>query len=190
MTQIDGVEDLEFWLNQQGIDTASWGCGSTKSVADLWTELKNGEITLQCDPPLREVGVVQIIIRRDDLVLLEVEQEFETGKRRSRNIFPSEKLRNQEDYLSAAKRGLKEEIDLDPQQVDFVEPSYKIRHQVSNSPSYPNLATRYTIHSIEAAVTELPLADFWRKNHAHAEGDPVKKHLWGWRLEQEASKLR
>lgn len=185
MSEIDGVATLESWLEQAGIDTTAWGKCQAKSVDALWKELKQGEITLQREPLLREVEVVQIIIRRDAFVLLEVEQELGNGEHRSRNIFPSEKLRSGEDFLTAAKRGLQEEMDLNPQTVIFLSHSYKKKQHTNSSPSYPNLPTRYTIHSIEAVVSELPLGDFWCENQAHTAGDPVKQHCWGWRTEAE-----
>ncbi|MEM7113678.1 MAG: NUDIX domain-containing protein [Chloroflexota bacterium] len=185
MNKINGVEALQTWLQQEGIDTSTWGVQQTKSVHSLWEELEHGEIILHEQPPLREVEVVQIVIRRDDYVLLEVEQELGNGRFRSRNIFPSEKLRGGEDYLEAAKRGLQEEMNLDPQEVTFVRDSYEKNRTTIASPSYPNLPTRYTIHRIEAAVSDLPGRDFWCINDGYEEGDPVKQHCWGWRREEE-----
>ena len=185
MNTINGVEALQTWLHQEGIDTSTWGKSQAKSIYSLWEELEHGEVVLHKRPPLREVEVVQVVIRRNDKVLLEIQQELGNGVFRSRNIFPSEKLRSGEDYLEAAKRGLQEEMNLDPQEVTFVRDSYEKRRTTISSPSYPNLPTRYTIHKIEAAVSDLPTTDFWCANDGQAEGDPVKQHCWGWRREEE-----
>ncbi|MCA9997609.1 MAG: NUDIX domain-containing protein [Anaerolineales bacterium] len=181
MTQENTVVALQLWLAEQGIDTTTWGRNGAKTVSDLWDELQNGDIKLHGDPPLREVALVQVFIWREQQVLLELAQEFDSGYQRQRLIPPSEKLRGGESYQEAAVRGLYEEMGIAPENICFVADSYRQFYRDTVSPSYPGLPTRYTVHRIEAEVTGLPDVDFWWENEAHGAGDPVRRHQWGWR---------
>jgi hypothetical protein len=174
---------LEAWLRVKGIDTALWGQGGAKGVAQLWDELSQGEITLQDDPPLRLVHVVQITIRRQNDILVEGEQEFDNGQRRWRNLLPSEKMQPGENYLDAAQRCLQEELGVDKRDISFVASTYGQKQMVADSPSYPGLLTQSTFHTIEAIVYGLPGNDFWHENSAnqHGRSDPVRRHHWVWR---------
>lgn len=181
---------LYAWLQQQNIDVTQWGRGAAKSLAHLWRELQNGDAVIKTQPTLRIVNVVQVVIRRDDLILLEKAQEFGDGQMRYRNQPPSEKMRIGEDYLAAARRGLLEELGVASDDVAFFQDSYRQRHAVIESPSYPGLPTQYTFHQIEAAVSTLPATDFWRDNASYVKGDPIKRHHWGWLDPQIATTLQ
>ena len=50
--------ELRQWLAQQPIETAAWGRGGAKTVADLWEELRSGDCLLQEKPPLRLIATV------------------------------------------------------------------------------------------------------------------------------------
>jgi hypothetical protein len=130
---------------------------------------------------LRIVDVVQIIIKRDGLLLVEMEQEFVNGQRRSRDLPPSEKIKPGESCVEAAYRCLCEELGLSRDQISIDESGYERRERVADSLSYPGLYSRYTIHDVHADVRGLPDGDFWRENVAAKDGDPVKRHLWAWR---------
>jgi ADP-ribose pyrophosphatase YjhB (NUDIX family) len=176
------AEDLQAWLNERGIDTRSWGTRDNKLVVDLWNEIDKGDAELQDDPLLRLVNVVQVVIRKENLVLLEAEQELGSGRRRYRNRPPSEKMRRGESVVDAALRCLEEELRVDTHLATLDESTCTQVSQVIDSPSYPGLSTRYTFHTIEATVKGLPTADFWRENSAFDQhGDPVKRHRWVWR---------
>ena len=179
--EFDSVEELADWLKAIGVDTAVWNKGAAKSVANLWDEYMRGDLLFQASPPLRIVEVVQIIIRRNELILLEAEQEFLNGQRRSRDLPPSEKIKPGESSIDAAYRCLCEELGLSHDQINFEESGYEKRERIIDSPSYPGLFTRYTIHSVQAYATGLPNGDFWRANVAVKDGDPIKRHLWAWR---------
>ncbi len=182
MANIRDLEDLNTWLIRNGVDISKWGTGNTKSLADLWNELAVGDIEVRDDPPARVVHVVQIVIRKGNYVLKELEQELGNGERRLRNRLPSEKMKLDENCIDAALRCLKEELDVDSQDVSFVTPTCEQVEQVTaDSPSYPGLLTKYTFHTIEAKVRGIPNTDFWRDNAAFGAGDPVKRHYWAWR---------
>jgi ADP-ribose pyrophosphatase YjhB (NUDIX family) len=181
MVIFNSALNLELWLRSRGIDIASWGTTGAKTAANLWHEYERGEITFRDDPPIRVVRVVQIILRRDKYVLFEITQEFSDGRVRQRYQPPSEKIIAGESQFAAAERCLREELGLDPRQIQLLGSTAESQGNLAESPSYPGLSTHYTVYSIEATVEGLPETDFWRENEAADEGDPVKRHLWGWR---------
>lgn len=170
--------ELAVWLTESGIDTAGWGSGASKGVADLWAEYTSGETTFQDDPPLRLIEVAETIIRRGDTVLMEIEQEFADGRRRARLLPPSEKLKAGEVPRVAALRCLREELGLSGTEVTLDEKP-NLTEGVADSPSYPGLQTHYRFYTFEAMTDVLPDEDFYRDNVA--SGDPVRRHRWGWR---------
>jgi hypothetical protein len=172
------ITDLAAWLDIQGIPRDAWGRGEAKTLADLWAEYESGETAFEDDPPARRVAVVQLRLRRAGKVLVELAQEFEDGRRRERHRLPSEKIKTGEDPFAAARRCLREELDLEPDaagELAIGEPS----EMVADSPSYPGLRTRYILYMVDGTGDTLPEEDFWRANTA--AGDTVRRHLWGWR---------
>lgn len=174
------VTILHQWLAEQGIDTKKWGVANAKSVKDLWHELKEGDSCLQTDPPLRHVHVAQIIVRREQYVLIETIQEFGTGRQRFRNQPPSEKMKRGETFSEAAVRCLYEELGTSISHVIFDQSTYSEIETTTDSLSYPGLPTKYTFHRIEAIIHGLPKSGFWRDNVSFLEGDPIKRHFWAW----------
>lgn len=176
----DVIEQLAAWLLKSGIDIESWGKGESKQLLDLWQEYKSGESSLTDNPPTRLIRVSQVLIGRDDRVLLELAQEFADGRHRVRLRPPSEKLKEGETPRAAAWRCLREELGLDEGDVDVDEMGQTIE-ETADSPSYPGLPTRYIFYVFKATASTLPDDDFYRQNDA--PGDPIHRHLWGWRRE-------
>ena len=170
--------ELADWLVGVGIEPASWGRGEAKRLADLWMEYQSGEATFRDDPPTRLIEVAEIIIRRGDALLIEVEQEFIDGRRRARLVPPSEKMKPGEAPRTAALRCLREELGLTAEDV-VMEKEADRTEAVADSPSYPGLSTCYLFHTFEATADGLPDEDFHRDNTA--PDDPIRRHLWGWR---------
>ena len=181
MKQFNNLEELANWLRSCGIDTGIWGTGQYKTIANLWEEYESGEVSFEEDPPLRNVSVVQILVRRGSMVLLEIEQAFANGERRFRHQLPSEKIKANETTVDAAYRGLQEELGLRGDQISLKSTEGEREEIIIDSPSYPGLSTRYMMQKVVACVDGLPVEDFWRDNRAFSQGDPVQQHLWGWR---------
>ncbi len=75
----DNPVALDDLLRANGIDTSQWGAGRSKTVADLWAEIVAGETRLRTQPFRREVlGVVEVIIRKGDHILIESCQTFQS----------------------------------------------------------------------------------------------------------------
>jgi hypothetical protein len=179
--EFEDIGQLQAWLASRQIKLSQWGSGGTKSLAHLWDEYVNGEVRFEDEPPLRVVQVVQVIIRRGDRILLEVEQEYSDGRRRTRNRPPSEKLKAGESHMEAAQRCLEEELGLGVSEMTFIDAAGNQEVQVTiESPSFPGLTTRYTLYTVEATVTGLPGSDFWLENRSSEEGDPIRRHRWAW----------
>ncbi len=180
MTQreFQSIDELTKWLMGAGIDTVRWGQGESKRLDDLWLEYTAGEASFRDDPPARLLDVAEIIIRRNDTVLIEVEQEFADGRRRARLVPPSEKLKPGESPRGAALRCLREELGLASEDVTLGETWITIEDAAVSS-SYPGLPTHYIFRTFEATADSLPDEDFYRENSA--PGDPIRRHLWGWR---------
>ena len=174
MNQFANIHVLEAWLGKHGINYETWGEKSSKSLYNLWQELEAGEVRLKV------VDVVQVIIRRDDTVLVEAEQEFFNGKRRHRDQPPSEKIKPGEALQDAAHRCLREELGVSPERIVLHMESHRQHQTNANSFSYPGLPSRYNVHVLEAAVSGLPEEDFWRENQTGDTVDPVRRHRWVW----------
>ncbi len=174
------LHQLLEWLKTQGIDTTAWGQGDAKSVGDLWQELLHGESTLQADPPLRRVQVVEVYVRENDRLLIESAQHFADGRVRTRNRPPSEKMHPAEAPLEAAQRCLVEELAIDPAALSFPLQQIPMRTIRDESGSYPNLSTEYTFYTVFARVHGLPSTSFTTPNAAHSDGDPIIAHQWEW----------
>lgn len=178
--QFEELEQLLNWLEGQGIETRSWGKGAYKSTQNLWDEYTAGDITFEENPPLRVVQVVQVLVLQDGARLVEKEQILTNGQRRFRDQPPSEKMKAGESRLEAASRCLQEELGVAEEQIRSMQFKQDRMEEVRESPSYPGLLTRYTMHEVKARLSGLPAGDFWRQNAAMSQGDPVKQHLWGW----------
>lgn len=212
--ELGSVDGLAKWLadrmsaEKPGID--SWGVDSqTKCVANLWTELNDGEISLEDSiPPRRTVHVASVKVRNESgMFLVESHQEMDDGRRRSRNRPLSEKMRPGENVENACRRGLYEELGPEMgarDRVEMILETYRREEQERDSFSYPGLLTRYVLHSMVASVRGLPSSDFCTtENEGHttngstngatngaangaANGSHnghalgVRKHFWKW----------
>ncbi len=181
MNQFENMDALAAWLGKHDIGYERWGHNSSKSLGNLWQELRAGEVCLQDNPPLRLVDVVQVVIRQGEQILVEVEQEFFNGQRRYRNQPPSEKIKPGETVFDAARRCLQEEIGIPAKDIALNLASHQEYQTNTNSISYPGLPSQYNFHLLEAAVSDLPKDDFWHENKAGGVIDPVKRHRWAWR---------
>lgn len=177
---MESAAALQDWLTGQGIVTAEWGQGQTKSAADLWVEVVGGESVLATDPPRRMVSVVQVEVWQDGRRVIEAEQEMEDGRFRPRHRPPSEKIKPGESVREAALRCLAEELGVERTAVAFLPHPLTTERHLSDSHSYPGLLTEYTLHTVQVAVSGLPPTPFWRNNRAAAQGDPVRRHRWEW----------
>lgn len=178
MQVFNDIHELSALMRLNEIDLSLWGHGTAKSLDDLWREISSGEIDMQPNPFRRVLkGVVSVIIRNGDKVLVEHEQILADGRRRSRDILPSEKMKMGESYSDAAIRCLAEELHIARENVAILKSTYQQKHEFRQSGSYPGLLSEYIIHTVEAQVIGLPNTDFWTAEHNQMEG----QHHWVWK---------
>jgi hypothetical protein len=182
MTEISGPHDLEKLLTANGLNISQWGLHSTKTVAELWQEMTEGETRLQAHPLQRIVEGVVIVVRHGDKVLIEQRQEFSNGHTRTRGLAPSEKMKSGESAIDAARRGLTEELGGLCGQIEIVKVWPEVRQVVRHSPSYPGLASCYLLHVVEARVQGLPAENFSTTERHQERGTTLMRHEWSWEV--------
>jgi len=190
MRNIKNINELTQLLSAKNIDTSKWGTGTTKTTNDLWNEIRNGESIIQDEPLLRIVDVINVIIRNGESVLIETSQELDDGRTRSRNIVPAEKKKTGESYIEAARRCLREELQVKDRNIEILESTYRQEQKIKESISYPGLSTLFRYHIVEAKVNGLPNTDFWTFESADNELDPISRHHWIWKREHLNAKAK
>lgn len=180
MADNDRVEMLLEWLKTNEIDTTLWGkSNGSKTVQDLWNEVHSGETSLQNNPPMRVLHIVQMIIKNGSKVLKEDYQE-RAGVKRSRGGYPTEKILPGETPYEAALRGLEEELRIKPDDASPVHVSQCECEEMRVSRSYPGLMTKYIIYKVEFAIPSLPHSSFQTVETPHVHDKPVIIHAWMW----------
>lgn len=179
MSQVkfEDIGELQAWLENAGIDLAAWGQRDAKQMTDLWQEYQDGESSFFDDPPFRVVEVAQIHIRRGELILIELGQEFNDGRRRVRGRPPAEKMKQGEEPRAAAIRCLHEELGLAAEEV-CLQGKETMAEESIISTSYPGLPSQYRHYTFNATVDSLPDEDFYRDD---LPASPIRRNWWGWR---------
>jgi hypothetical protein len=150
--------DLATSLSAAGIDLTKWSPElGTKSVTDLQVEIDIGETQLQSIEGMltRVVKVVNVTVRVEigdrSFLLVEDKQIFFTGAIRKRGLkCLAEKIINDEQPEIAARRALREEIELNFEG-ELVSIGEEIQQQ--SSPSYPGLSTQYHIFNYQVVLS-------------------------------------
>lgn len=154
-----------------------YGEGVAKSFQHLWREIEDGETSIiwENSHPIRVVQFAFVeIFSHDGKTLVEDRQEFGDGRIRRRGFRGiSEKLKGSEDSLDGAKRGILEELGLNPEllSLEFV----GMNTQENESSSYPGLMTRYTKFHYK---TEIP-AEMYQEEYIENGSDGMKT-FFGW----------
>jgi len=187
--EFNNKHELENWLSSKKIDTSKWGTGDSKTISNLWTEIIDKETKIQDNPPLRVVsGVVMVIIKKKDKILIEYEQEFKDGRKRKRDNPPLDKIKFKESYFDAAVRCLQEELGINSENINILRHTHKKEQKISESPSYPELNTKYYFHIVEAKVKGLPKEDF--QTFESGKSDTIKIHYWTWKNNKHRGSLK
>jgi hypothetical protein len=172
---------LHALLRSHEIDLSQWGRNDAKTMTDLWQELVAEEAYLQ-EPPLRRIvpGVVRLIIRHGNHLLIEVQQAFRDGRTRTRGIPPSETMRRGESYVHAARRCVEEELRVARSAVQVLEQTHQIHHALHRSRSYPGLHSHYTFHTVDVQVRGLPQEAFATEEYSPKDGALYVRNSWAW----------
>jgi hypothetical protein len=163
------------------VDVSQWGQNDAKTVIDLWQELVVGDVSLQ-EPPLCRIvlGVVRLLIRQGNCLLIEVQQTFDDGRTRFRGIPPSEKLRRGESYRDGALRCVEEELLIERSKVQVLEQTHQIHHTMHRSRSYPGLQSQYTFHTVDVQVQGLPHEEFSTDESRRDTNALAVRNYWAW----------
>lgn len=175
------ISELTDWLERAGIDLALWEKDGAKTAVHLHREVEVGDCELLDNPPRRVVRVVELLIAREGMQLMEVAQEMANGRLRHRHLRPAEKMKMGESVETAATRCAEEELGVGKTAVSIIGDNHRQKETMRTSPSYPGLLSQYTVFSVKTAVDGLPTDDFWIDNGSFTDGDPVRRHQWGWR---------
>ena len=116
LLRAESVTSMRQQLSAQGVDVSCWGVDTNRDIAELWSEVQNGEAELRLDSSgrvCRCLSVVKVCVRRPEAPhehLIEALQIFPDGRRRKRGMMLSETLLRHETPLEGASRGLIEEL--------------------------------------------------------------------------------
>ncbi len=153
------IHELKKRLVDSGIDLSLWGQGEAKTVENLSSEINDGEVELVSTPNgklTRKVAVANIDVTYINSAgqhyrLIERRQVLTDGRERMRTLETSvaEKLKAGEDVLSAAKRGVEEELGIS----NAILESRGTEQKLLDSPSYPGLISQYEVHKFSTSLS-------------------------------------
>jgi len=156
---------LEKWekrLRETGVPLEVWGKGKAKILSYLTGEISRGSAVMYFDDE-REIWIrklkaveVEVFFESPDGIsyfLREDRQIFKDGRERRRGFtWVAEKVEGEEDFLSAAVRGVEQELSLVSPFAS--EPKHlKSKEFERESDSYPGLITEYSIGCFEVYIT-------------------------------------
>lgn len=180
-TLFSSLEELQNWLSNNNVPIEQWGKGYAKTINQLFLELQRRECIIKTNPPMRILTVVQIIIKHDDLILVELSQEMQDQRRRKRSLPPSEKMKPGEGWHQAAVRCLDEELSIQENQFTILSKDCKPDIYEKQSQSYPGLLSQYHLYRVHVAADHLPKNEFWTVEKIQSgQKQAVRRHLWGW----------
>jgi hypothetical protein len=154
----DSIKEL---LRKHKINTDLFGVDHARTLDQLVQEVNSGETGLfeKPDRPgeLRRYLQILIVKVRNSMgaYLVETAHSFGVGLKRERNLFPATKVRPFEDKIWAVRRLLRE---LDIPFANARTCFGPRRTEISNSPSYPNIATVYLKQVVEVHLEEIDLS--------------------------------
>ncbi len=173
-------EELINYLISFNIPVESWGQGRAKTISHLFTEIREGETVLvQSGKELvRQIEFASVNVffqdGNDAYRLVEDHQKFKDGRIRQRKPSGSlsEKMKSGENSLAVAKRAVIEELGIGSEiQIS----GDKQIEEMEESPSYPELTTRYIKHVF---TVELKADQFSRAGYTENQEDKTTFFIW------------
>ena len=174
--------DIKTILEKHGISTKSWGTGSAKTIEHLQKELNSGESILIDNEGvlIRQITVLYIDVfcefNGSVFRLKEDKQVFIDGRERKRDYLTcsmAEKLKaNETPDKKAVARAISEELGVNLlKSIKFGD--VEIKEQ--ESPSYPCLNTKLTIHKL---IVELDESEFKPNGYVEVQEDKSTFFVW------------
>lgn len=155
-------EYIEFvdMLTQMGVPTEIYGTEKYKTIGHLWQEVKEGETKLEVEDGklIRRVEFVgvRILYKKDGqwIRLYEDKQVFKDGRVRRRVNMPysaAEKFKSGEDPKEVIVRGVREELDINLTNDQFV---FYNKNEIENNDDYPGIISFHTGHEFLVILNE------------------------------------
>ena len=146
--------ELKEFLIKKDIPIDTWG--TYRTLSDLFREISKKEACISIEDPriVRNVTVVNAIIRSENYVLLQYKQTFRNGETKQRLKLPSEKALMDEDVVVALKRMVNEEVGIETNsEFSFLEKYEKKMEAVA----YPGLINKFEFITYDLDVFSLEL---------------------------------
>lgn len=204
VSTIKTEQDLKLLLERDGVDTSKFGVDKAKDLGALLKEINEGSSKLETGPSGRiqrtvEPVFVQVCFR--DLVLVEKLQILEDGRERKRNMVLAEKREpGDRNLFHTALRGIEEELHVPecelnkPDRARFLEDTYCMMLETTDSKSYPGIQCVYRTHYVQIELLEgclplfqslgLPTGEEFHTEEQTKKG--TKKFTWSWTNFQKA----
>lgn len=178
-------ESLNEYLQKRGISTSTWGKGATKTVAQLFKELQNGECSF-IEPENNKCCIRMHVVNVDvfykdesgnKFYLIEERQVFKNNSERKRTWLPTslaEKMKPKETPEEATKRCLQEELGI----IGTLDMKYEKAQEefVPSSATYPGVSVKRTAHVFTLYLTKNQF-----KPEGYIETQPDKTTYFTWK---------
>jgi hypothetical protein len=150
-------QKLEKFLQQNNVDTSSWGKGMAKTLQHLFYELVKGECELKVEKNrvVRDVKSLSITVYYKDERLEEEYQKMKDGRFRRRVLDASvaEKLTKDDgDLNEAVKRALEEELSITKITDDQMKYNGEADRTVENSQDFPGIAMNLKLYKFDVTL--------------------------------------
>jgi hypothetical protein len=187
---VTSLTELLKIMKARGCPLEAYGVAIAKTLDHLWDEIESGETVLvetEDSIIMRLVGVLSILVRFGDSVLIEEKQTFRIdGRTRVRDWLwghssVSEKLLPGEVPREAVARAISEELGIQPDGYRIVSQDEPLFENFTST-TYPGLVSQYFRHSF---IVELA-PEAYRDTYEEHQGD--KTVFFGWRPSSELRK--
>jgi hypothetical protein len=170
------LDSLTTLLSANDADVSLYGTGEAKTLAHLLKEVNGGEVALEISDGrlLRKAIVITVEVWFGQFRLTEDRQVFTDGRVRNRKLTAlAEKATPGESYEDAARRGMTEELGFaEVLSLEFLEEKVSVKE----SPSYPGLASEYTVVCFKAEIS----SEQYRPE-GYVENQPDKSTYFVWK---------
>lgn len=149
-------ENVKDYLVKYNINLDAFGQGSAKTLGQIAQEMSQGESCLMENSSGKVVRVTDVCVLRlseqppGKRILVETEQQYADGRRRTVNRLPGTKRRPNENIITTARRILATMLKIEEDEVNMGQT--ELLEEEKDSPSYPGIMTVYRKHIVVANI--------------------------------------